>query len=178
MKDHNNYDSLDELLNHCDDSLKNNAPWIYLACDNVNELAVILAAKIFNIEHKKINEKIFCFSKNPNLNTKEKTLTLFFATLFISQKSKNSAFCLGQFNVLAERMKLLSSTEQVPQINEKMAEGYKNWTPFADEIYIDQFTKLYLEHSDIKCEGFNLNTHQYFSYLINSDPTKLLKKAV
>lgn len=177
MKDQNNTATLDEILLQSDELLRNNsAPWVYLACHLTNTLVIQLAQKIFKIEQKTIDGKIFCFSKDKTLNVKEKSLVLFFAGVFMANRSPGSAFCLGQLNVLGERIKRSDRPFPSEEIHELKSEDWQNWNPMKGEIFVCEYAKYYLEHADIHIESQNLNAKEWAQKFLNATPSSKSKR--
>lgn len=177
MKDQNNNDDLELFItSHQDFEKYNSGPWVFLACHRANEIALQRAQQIFKIEHKVIDGKFFCFSKDKNLNHKEKSLVLFFAGIFISHRSAEAAFCLGQLDVLGEQMKLEDLRSQHQEIHELKSEDWQNWQPQAGEIFVSEFAKYYLEQAEIQIEQQNINVAAWAEKNIKNAMVTALKK--
>lgn len=177
MKDQNNNDDLELFIkSHQNFTEYNSGPWVFLACHHVNRIVLQRAQQIFKIEQKEIDGKIFCFSKDKNLNHKEKALLLFFAGIFISHGSVDAAFCLGQLDVLGEQMKLEDLRYQHEEIHELKSEDWQNWHPQSGEIFVSEFAKHYLEQAGVQLNGQDVRAVAWAEQNIKKTQTAVFKK--
>lgn len=168
MKDQNKIESLDELLLKCDDFIKNNSgPWVFLACHDCDEVFAKKVTKIFSLDKKNKDGCIFLFSKDKNLNHKEKSLRLFFAGVFITSKLKNASACLGQLNVLGERLKKHDQDLKDIIFSEATSEDFINWKPSNGHLSIGTAAKIYLEQAGIHIVKQSILGSEYAQILLS-----------
>lgn len=171
MKDQNKTETLDELLNQCDDFIqKNSGPWVFLACQGCDEVFVKKVTNIFNLEKKIVQNSILLFSKDKSLNHKEKSLRLFFAGVFVTSKLKNSSACLGQLNVMGERLKKHEQHINDIIFSESVSEDFLNWKPSNGQLNVGAAAKVYLEQVGIKIASPSIIGSEYAQTLLSQAP--------
>lgn len=139
----------------------NSGPWVFLACRNVTPLVLQRACQLFQVETKKINEDVFCFSKDIQLNHKEKALILFYTGLYLGCRLSISSFCLGQFDMMGEQIKQADLRLNETQMNESKSEDWLNWQPVQGHIWISEPLKYYLEHAGIAVKQDHVSANEW-----------------
>jgi hypothetical protein len=141
-----------EQGNGIDLSNGNSGPWIFLAARQVNALNLQRACQLFQVETKKIENEVIFFSKDKTLNHKEKSLILFYTALYLGSTNKEASFCLGQYDVLGESIKAGDLRARQKNINELQSSDWKDWTPKNGEVWISEYSKIYLQHAGIQLQ--------------------------
>lgn len=169
MKDQNKTKNLEELLSLCDPFIRfNSGPWTFLVCRNIDEISVKKITNIFNLKKSFVNGEFILFSTQKSLNHKQKSLVLFFASLLLTSKYPQASACLGQLNVMGERLK--HHDQKMEQINfsEKNSEDYRSWSSQAGHVHIGEAAKIYLEQADIQISSQTVMGSDYVTEILQS----------
>lgn len=155
----------------------NSSPWVFLVAHNINLLSSQKVCQIFQIEAKKIDEEIFFYSKATDVNHKEKSLILFYAALYLGCSNRKSSFCLGQFSILGEIIRIGDLRPSLDHLNELQSEDWKEWTPVEGKLWISEAPKIYLEHAGIGTQDQVIDIYSWVSNNLSLKKDSFLKRA-
>ncbi len=149
--------------------LQNKSPWVFLVCNSLKPDLVQQTQNLFKLEIKKVKNEYFFFSKDLKLNHKEKSLILFFASLFISCNDHQVAMCLGQYNNLAKRIQRSDLSHQNILFSETEAESYKLWKREKGSIFLQNEFKIYLEQAGLDVKNDLIQGAEWTSQFLNEN---------